>query len=73
MSEQTVFAIYASEEDYCAPVFNDLDEAACHMFNNRTILIPLKKVDQVRMSLQIVCNPTVAQNTSKYRSNTNKV
>lgn len=51
MSEQTVFAMYASEEDYCAPVFNDLDEAACHMFSNKTILIPLKKLENVRMSL----------------------
>lgn len=42
MAEQVVYAMYSSEEDYCAPVFKDLDEAACHMFSSRVILIPLK-------------------------------
>ena len=51
MSEQAVYALYASEEDYCAPVFRDLDEAACHMFSNRVILIPMKALGRVRMSL----------------------
>lgn len=54
MSEQAVYALYASEEDYCTPVFRDLDEAACHMFSNRVILIPMKALGRVRMSLQIV-------------------
>lgn len=65
--------MYASEDDYCTPVFNDLDEAACHMFNNKTILIPLKKLDNVRMSLQIQCNPIHAQHSEKVRSTSNNL
>ena len=54
LQEQAVYALFASEEDYCAPVFKDLDEAACHMFNSKVVLIPLKSRTGVKLSLQIV-------------------
>lgn len=49
-----VYGLFANESDFCGPVFKDVTQAGNHMYNNKTVLIPLKDRKRTLMCLQMI-------------------
>lgn len=46
-----VYACYTSEAEFAGPVFKTIDDAHNYVFNNKSILIPMKEKKTTLMSL----------------------
>jgi hypothetical protein len=51
-----IYAVFSNPEEFCGPIFKNMDEAGNYMCNNKVIIIPLKDGKKTVMSLQVVYN-----------------
>ena len=51
---EVMYALYVNEEDFHGPLFTSTEDAACHIMNNKTIIIPIKHKKKTYMSLQMI-------------------
>lgn len=50
--QQQIYAVFNSENDYMKPLFYDIDQASNFIFNNKTLVMPLKnKKNEVVLSI----------------------
>ena len=49
-----VYGLFPAESDFCGPIFKDVSQAGNHMYNNKTVMIPLKDKKRTLMCLQMI-------------------
>lgn len=63
-----MYALYTSEAEFTGPLFKTVDDAHNYVFNNRSILIPLKEKKTTLMSLQVIYDENLKVHVDKRSS-----
>lgn len=63
-----MYALYTSEAEFAGPLFKTVDDAHNYVFNNRSILIPLKEKKTTLMSLQVIYDENLKVHVDKRSS-----